>query len=86
MEDCFRCAAGREMVGVVKVTSAGTTVDMGPPLGRGIYDRDAIIVDYFLGMAAKFADAPTLDAVQEIVGLRSYQGETRFLEVLLFQA
>lgn len=47
----FRCAACGEMAAVVKVTRAGTTVDMGPPLGRQAYDRDAIIVDYFLGTA-----------------------------------
>jgi hypothetical protein len=51
----------------VKVARAGTTVDMGPPLGRETYDRDAIVVDYFLGTASKFADAATLDAVQEAV-------------------
>ena len=63
----FRCAACGEMAGVVKVARAGTTVDMGPPLGQGTYDRDAIILDYFLGTASKFADAATLDVVQEIV-------------------
>ena len=35
---------------------AGTTVDIGPPLGLETYDRDAIIVDYFLGTAGKFAE------------------------------
>jgi hypothetical protein len=34
----FRCAACGEMAGVVKVARAGTTVDMGPPLGRETYD------------------------------------------------
>jgi hypothetical protein len=63
----FRCAACGEMAGVVKVARAGTTIDMGPPLGRETYDRDAIVVDYFLGTASKFADAATLDAVQEVV-------------------
>jgi hypothetical protein len=63
----FRCAACGEMAGVVKVARAGTTVDIGPPAGPQAYDRDAIVVDYFLGTASKFADAATLDAVQEIV-------------------
>lgn len=63
----FRCAACGEMAGVVKIARAGTAVDMGPPLGPETYDRDAIIVDYFLGTGGKFADALTLDAVQEIV-------------------
>jgi hypothetical protein len=63
----FRCAACGEMAGVVKVARAGTAVDMGPPLGRETYDRDAIVVDYFLGTASRFADAATLDAVHEVV-------------------
>jgi hypothetical protein len=54
------------MAGVVKVARAGTTVDMGPPLGEETCDRDTIL-DYFLGTAGKFADAAALDAVQEIV-------------------
>jgi hypothetical protein len=29
--------------------------------------RDATVVNYFLGTASRFADAATLDAVQEIV-------------------
>jgi hypothetical protein len=44
-------AAAGEMAGVVKVARAGTTVDMGPPLGEETCDRDAIILDYFLGVA-----------------------------------
>jgi hypothetical protein len=63
----FRCAACGEMAGVVKVARAGTTVDMGPPLGRETYDRDAVVVDYFLGTTSKFAGAGTLDAAQEIL-------------------
>jgi predicted RNA-binding Zn-ribbon protein involved in translation (DUF1610 family) len=63
----FRCAACGEMAAVVKVARAGTTVDMGPPLGRETYERDAVVVDYFFGTASRFADAATLDAVQHIV-------------------
>jgi len=55
------------MAAVVKVARAGTTVDVGPPLGRQAYDRDAIVVDYFLGTTCQFSDAATLDAVEEIV-------------------
>jgi hypothetical protein len=55
------------MAGVVKVACAGATVDMGPPLGKETWDRDAIILDYFLGTACKFADAATVDAVLEII-------------------
>jgi hypothetical protein len=55
------------MAGVVKVARAGTSVDMGPPLGCETYDRDAVIIDYFLGTASKFADATTLGAVQVVV-------------------
>ena len=51
----------------VKVARAGSTVDMGPPLGRETYDRDAVSLDYFLGTTGKFAGAVTLDAVQEVV-------------------
>lgn len=64
----FRCAACGEIAGVVKVARVGAIVDMGPPLGEVTYDRDAIILDYFLGTARKFADAAAVDAVQEIVG------------------
>jgi hypothetical protein len=63
----FRCAACGEMADVVTAARAGTTVDMGPPLGRETYDHDAIVVDYFLGTASRFADADTLDAVQDVV-------------------
>jgi hypothetical protein len=63
----FRCAACGEMAAVVKVARAGITVDMGPPLGCETYHRDALVVDYFLGTASRFADAATLDTVQEIV-------------------
>jgi hypothetical protein len=42
------------MAAVVKVARAGTTVDMGPPLGCETYDRDAIVVDYFFGTASRF--------------------------------
>lgn len=63
----FRCAACGEMAAVVKVARSGASVDMGPPLGRETYDRDGIVVDYFLGTAWKSADTATLDAVREIV-------------------
>jgi hypothetical protein len=63
----FRCAACGEMAGVVKVARAGSSVDMGPPLGRETYHRDAVVVDYFLGTASRFADAATLEAVREVV-------------------
>jgi hypothetical protein len=41
---------------VVKIARAGSTVDMGPPHGTKTYDRDAIIIDYFLGTTATLAD------------------------------
>ena len=62
----FWCAVCDEMAGVVKVTRAGTTVDMGPPRSHEKYDRDAIVVDYFLGTASRLADAAKVDAVQEV--------------------
>ena len=63
----FRCAACGEMAGVVKGRPGRNQRRHGPPLGRETYDHDAIIVDYSLGTAGKFADAATLDAVQELV-------------------
>ena len=63
----FRCAACGEMAAVVTVARAGTIVDAGPPVGRLSYDRDAVVVDYFLGTACQFAGPATLDAVEEIV-------------------
>jgi hypothetical protein len=63
----FRCAACGEMAAVVKVARSGAGADVGPPLGCETYDRDGIVVDYFLGTTWKSAGAATLDAVQEIV-------------------
>src|SRR5262249_51810758 len=45
----FRCAACGEMAAVVRLVRAGTTVNMGPPLGEQAYDRDGVIVDFWLG-------------------------------------
>jgi hypothetical protein len=45
----FRCAKCGELAGVARVARAGTTVDMGPSLGR--QDHDGLVVDYFLGTA-----------------------------------
>ena len=53
----FRCGACGEMAAVVKAVRAGTTADMGTPLGRQCYGRDGIVVDYFLGTAWKRANA-----------------------------
>ena len=45
----FRCAACGEMAAVVRLVRAGTTVNMGPPPGEQAYDRDGVIVDFWLG-------------------------------------
>jgi hypothetical protein len=45
----FRCAACGEMAAVVRLVRAGTTVNMGPPLGEQAYDRDGVVVDFWLG-------------------------------------
>jgi hypothetical protein len=45
----FRCAACREMAAVVRLVRAGTTVNMGPPVGEQAYDRDGVVVDIWLG-------------------------------------
>jgi hypothetical protein len=68
MAASFRCAACGEMAAVVKVARAGSTIDMGPPLGRETYDHDGLVVDYFLGSTAwHAADAQTLGAVQALI-------------------
>ena len=63
----FRCAVCGEMAAVVKAVPAGGTADMGPPLGRQSQDRDGIVVDYFGGTAWKAAEAPSYQAVREIL-------------------
>ncbi len=45
----FRCAACGEVAAVVRMVRAGTAVNMGPPLGEETYDRDGVVVDYWLG-------------------------------------
>ena len=45
----FRCAACGEMAAVVRLVAAGTTVNMGPPLGEQAYDQDGVVVDFWLG-------------------------------------
>ena len=63
----FRCAVCGEMAAVVKAVPADGTPDMGPPLGRQSQDRDGIVVDYFGGTAWKAAEAPSYQAVREIL-------------------
>jgi hypothetical protein len=63
----FRCGACREIAAVVKAVRAGTAADMGPPLGRQAYDRDGIVVDYFLGTAWKRANPATYAGVRAIL-------------------
>jgi hypothetical protein len=62
-----RRAACGEMAAVVKVARAGTSVDMGPPLGHSTYDHDGLVVDYFLGTAWHAADTEALSAVQAVI-------------------
>jgi hypothetical protein len=63
----FRCAKCGELAGVVRVARAGTTVDMGPPLGRETPSRDGLVVDYFTGTAWLAADSTSLDTVQAVI-------------------
>ena len=63
----FRFAKCGELAGIVRVARAGTTVDMGPPLGRQAEDRDGLVVDYFLGTAWLAAGRAALDAVQAVI-------------------
>jgi predicted RNA-binding Zn-ribbon protein involved in translation (DUF1610 family) len=63
----FRCAQCGELAGVVRVARAGTSVDLGPPLGRQVDERDGLVVDYFLGTTWQAAGAQAADAVQAII-------------------
>ena len=63
----FRCGACGEVAAVVKAVRASTAIDMGPPLGQQSYNRDGIVIDYFLGTAWKLADAATYADVQAIL-------------------
>lgn len=63
----FRCARCGEVAGVVRVARAGTTVNMGPPLGTETQNRDGLVLDYFLGTAWYAVASETLDAVQALI-------------------
>lgn len=55
------------MAAVAKAVRAGTAADSGPALGRQSYDRDGIVVDYFLGTAWKPANTATCAALLTIL-------------------
>jgi predicted RNA-binding Zn-ribbon protein involved in translation (DUF1610 family) len=63
----FRCARCGEVAGVIRVVRAGTTVNMGPPLGIEAPARDGLVLDYFLGTAWHAQSAEILDAVQALI-------------------
>jgi hypothetical protein len=63
----FRCGACGEVAAVVRAVPAQRTVDMGPPLGPQVPDRDGVVVDYFFGTAWKRADPATFADVREIL-------------------
>lgn len=64
----FRCAARGEVAAVVRVVHAGTQVNMGPPLGEETYDRDGVVVDYWLGATAgRRLDAARRARVEEVL-------------------
>ena len=54
-----------EVAGVVRVARAGTTVNMGPPLGTETPERDGLVLDYFLGTAWHAVSSDIVDAVQK---------------------
>jgi hypothetical protein len=56
-----------EVAGVVRVARAGTTVNMGPPLGNETPAQDGLVLDYFLGTAWHAETAEILDAVQALI-------------------
>jgi hypothetical protein len=60
-------ARSGKVAGVVRVARAGTTVDMGPPLGRETSAHDGLVVDYFMGTAWLAADSGALDTVQAVI-------------------
>ena len=64
----FRCARCGDLAGIVRVIHAGTPVDMGPPLGKQVQERDGLVLDYFLGTAWHAVTADKLDAVHALVG------------------
>jgi hypothetical protein len=63
----FRCARCGELAGVVRVARAGTTINMGPPLGIATPDRGGLVLDHFLGTAWQAESAAVLDAVQALI-------------------
>lgn len=63
----FRCARCGDLAGVVRVVRAGTPVDMGPPLGRQVEERDGLVLDFFLGTAWHSVTSDKLDAVQSLI-------------------
>ena len=60
----FRCG---ELAGVVRVARAGTTVNMGPPLGIETPAQGGLVLDYFLGTAWHAQTGEILDAVQALI-------------------
>ena len=52
---------------MVRVARAGTTINMGPPLGIATPDRSGLVLDHFLGTAWQAESAAVLDAVQALI-------------------
>jgi hypothetical protein len=63
----FRCARCGDLAGVIKVIHAGSPVDVGPPLGKQVQERDGLVLDYFLGTTWLAAPGDKLDAVEAII-------------------
>lgn len=63
----FQCARCGDLAGVVRVIRAGSPVDMGPPLGKQVQERDGLSLDYFLGTAWHAAAGDKLDAMQALI-------------------
>ena len=63
----FRCAACGEVAAVVRLIPAGTAVNMGPPIGAESYDRDGVVVDYWLGTTSWRRLDPAIWARIEVI-------------------
>jgi hypothetical protein len=64
----FRCAACGEAAAVVRLVRAGTPVNMGPPLGEETYERDGVVVDYWLGTTSwRRLDAAKQARVEQVL-------------------
>ena len=63
----FRCAACGEIAAVVRLVKAGTTVNMGPPVGPQAYGSDGVVVDYWLGTTWRRLDPDRWARIEQVL-------------------